>query len=57
MAEIARLVLMTRYWRRQEVDAWLKGTLQGVDMATAGDFVALAMFSLLLSQACWTVTN
>lgn len=26
---------------KQEVDAWLKGTLQGVDMATAGDFVAL----------------
>ncbi|EED22150.1 proline oxidase PrnD [Talaromyces stipitatus ATCC 10500] len=28
---------------RQEVDAWLKGTLQGVDMATAGDFVALKL--------------
>jgi hypothetical protein len=26
---------------KKEVDAWLKGTLQGVDMATAGDFVAL----------------
>lgn len=26
---------------RQEVDAWLKGTLQGVEMATEGDFVAL----------------
>jgi hypothetical protein len=26
---------------KQEVDAWLKGTLQGVDMATEGDFVAL----------------
>ena len=26
---------------KEEVDAWLKGTLQGVDMATEGDFVAL----------------
>ncbi|KAH8689521.1 proline oxidase PrnD [Talaromyces proteolyticus] len=26
---------------QQEVDAWLKGTLQGVEMATEGDFVAL----------------
>lgn len=31
---------------KQEVDAWLKGTLQGVDMATAGDFVALKYVSL-----------
>ncbi|PCG92086.1 Proline oxidase [Penicillium occitanis (nom. inval.)] len=28
---------------KKEVDAWLKGTLQGVDMATAGDFVALKL--------------
>lgn len=26
---------------KQEVDAWLRGTLQGVEMATEGDFVAL----------------
>lgn len=26
---------------KQDVDAWLQGTLQGVEMATEGDFVAL----------------
>lgn len=32
---------------RHEVDAWLEGTLQGIEMATEGDFVALKYVAFL----------
>jgi hypothetical protein len=36
---------------RQEIDTWLQGTLQGVDMATEGDFIALKYVDLLYSNS------
>jgi hypothetical protein len=41
---------------KQDVDAWLQGTLQGVEMATEGDFVALK-FTGMGTQAVHLLQN